>query len=129
VYEQGAIPSGRVLPFVSMGSTEEKATMSHNTMTSETTTSTPGSGPKNWPADMRHCSRTNVGEAERVASVMGGAVLALLGLTRGGLTGSAMAIGGGALVYRGVTGHCDAYQALGIDTNPHHDKVEASSPA
>ncbi len=60
--------------------------------------------------------KVNVGETERVVSVMGGGVLALFGLMRGGLTGMGMAIAGGALVYRGVSGHCEAYHALGVDT-------------
>lgn len=85
--------------------------MSHDTMAATTSTDR-----QIWPADMRQCHRVNVGEAERLASVMGGGVLALLGLARGGLTGSAMALGGGALVYRGITGHCEAYHALGMDT-------------
>lgn len=93
--------------------------MSHDTMSTSLSTSR-----KIWPADMRQCQRVNVGEAERLVSVMGGGVLALLGLARGGLTGSAMALGGGALVYRGITGHCEAYHALGLDTHRHHSKGE-----
>lgn len=91
--------------------------MSHDTMSPVRSSSR-----QIWPADMRQCHRVNVGETERLASVMGGSVLTLLGLMRGGLTGSALAIGGGALVYRGVTGHCEAYHALGVDTtNPASD--------
>jgi uncharacterized membrane protein len=84
--------------------------MSHGTMstTRETARSI-------WPSDMQ-TPAVNVGETERVVSVMGGGVLALLGLARGGLLGSAMALAGGALVYRGITGHCQAYSALGVDT-------------
>jgi uncharacterized membrane protein len=75
-----------------------------------------------WPSDMKHCAHVNVGDAERVASVMGGGVLALLGLTRGGLIGSALTLGGAGMVYRGITGHCKAYHALGVDTA--HDPDE-----
>lgn len=58
----------------------------------------------------------NVGETERLASAVGGAALAIYGLTRGSLGGVALALLGGGLVYRGTTGHCSTYQALGIDT-------------
>ncbi len=58
----------------------------------------------------------NVGETERWLSGIGGTVLALFGLSRGDLAGLALAAGGGLLVYRGLTGHCGCYQALGIST-------------
>lgn len=57
----------------------------------------------------------NVGDAERVASTIGGAALALYGLSRMSLGGLVLAAVGGMLGYRGVSGHCDAYAALGID--------------
>jgi uncharacterized membrane protein len=60
----------------------------------------------------------NVGDAERWVSALGGGALAVLGagraLRRGSLAGAALAAVGGLLVYRGVTGHCQLYQALGI---------------
>jgi len=49
-------------------------------------------------------------------SAVGGGVLALLGLSRRSLGGLALAAVGGSLVYRGVTGHCSMYQALGVNT-------------
>ena len=55
----------------------------------------------------------NVGDYERQASIIGGAVLAGYGLLRGSLSGLVMAAIGGALAWRGYTGHCDVYQALG----------------
>lgn len=58
----------------------------------------------------------NVGDAERWASVLGGGALAAYGLTRGSLGGLALAALGGALVYRGATGHCSAYAALHVNT-------------
>ena len=58
----------------------------------------------------------NVGESERTASLIGGAVLTGLGLTRGGLTGLLMLGLGGAIAYRGVTGHCSVYESMGINT-------------
>jgi uncharacterized membrane protein len=66
----------------------------------------------------------NVGDVERVISVAGGALLAMSGLS--GLTAlpgasrkipsALLAVLGGGLIYRGVTGHCDMYAKLGIDT-------------
>src|SRR5438132_393473 len=58
----------------------------------------------------------NVGDAERALSALGGSALALYGLTRGSLGGLALAAVGGAFLYRGLTGHCDCYAALGIST-------------
>jgi len=58
----------------------------------------------------------NVGTNERTVSVAAGAILGLLGLSRGSLPGLLIAGVGGALAYRGVTGHCPMYQALDIDT-------------
>ena len=57
----------------------------------------------------------NVGNAERVFSILGGAVLGLYGLGRIRISGVAFAALGGALIYRGVTGHCKAYESLGVD--------------
>ncbi|NUQ63778.1 MAG: DUF2892 domain-containing protein [Pirellulales bacterium] len=59
----------------------------------------------------------NVGTTERLASALIGGGLVLAGLMRGKWAGLVMGIGGGALVYRGLTGYCPAYNALGIRTN------------
>jgi uncharacterized membrane protein len=61
-------------------------------------------------------SEVNVGEVERWLSGVGGAALLAYGLKRGTLGGAALALLGGALLYRGVTGHCDAYEALNVST-------------
>ncbi len=58
----------------------------------------------------------NVGGTERLASVIGGSAVALYGLTRGSLGGVAAALLGGILVYRGATGRCPAFSALGISS-------------
>jgi uncharacterized membrane protein len=60
----------------------------------------------------------NVGDAERVVSTVGGAALALYGLSRFSLGGLVLAAIGGVLGYRGLSGHCDVYQALGVDRAP-----------
>jgi uncharacterized membrane protein len=58
----------------------------------------------------------NVGMTERKITSGIGAALILLGLRRGSLGGLLSAGLGGALIYRGVTGHCPMYESLGIDT-------------
>jgi uncharacterized membrane protein len=58
----------------------------------------------------------NVAYYERVASVVGGPLLALYGLSRGTPGGLVLAAAGGMMVYRGVTGHCHVYNALGVST-------------
>src|SRR5687768_293422 len=63
-----------------------------------------------------HESPTNVGSTDRTVSTAAGAVLAAAGLARRGWPGLVMAAVGGSLIYRGVTGWCHCYQALGIDT-------------
>lgn len=58
----------------------------------------------------------NVGETERMASVFGGGALVVWGLARRGWDGALMAAIGSGLIYRGATGHCDLYQAVGVNT-------------
>jgi uncharacterized membrane protein len=62
---------------------------------------------------------TNVGDRERVLSVLSGGALALYGLRRRDLRGVALAALGAALVRRGASGHCDVYGALGVSTADH----------
>jgi uncharacterized membrane protein len=59
---------------------------------------------------------TNVGSIGRWGSIIGGAALATYALKRRSLGGAALALMGGGLVYRGITGYCQLYQALGINT-------------
>jgi hypothetical protein len=62
---------------------------------------------------------TNVGKIERWASILGGGALAALALRRGPRVtplSSALALGATTLLFRGATGHCPAYQALGVNT-------------
>ncbi|VTR96151.1 Cyclase/dehydrase OS=Fibrisoma limi BUZ 3 GN=BN8_05322 PE=4 SV=1: DUF2892 [Gemmata massiliana] len=61
-------------------------------------------------------STVNVGPNERAASTIGGAVIAGLGVSQGGWAGLALAALGGALAYRGATGHCTVYSALGVNS-------------
>jgi uncharacterized membrane protein len=72
-------------------------------------------------------NRVNVGETERWLSLLGGGLLGLFGLSRRSPAGLGLATLGGVLVYRGLTGHCPCYSALGIDSAGHG--TAASVPA
>src|SRR5436309_5065174 len=65
----------------------------------------------------------NVGDIERLLSVAGGGLLAAVGLRQGSVAGLGLAALGGSLVYRGVTGHCPMYSALGANTAERHSRV------
>ena len=55
----------------------------------------------------------NIGYAERMICVVGGPALALYGLTRRSPSAIPLALLGGYLLYRGMSGRCLAYHALG----------------
>jgi|RhiMetdeSRZDD1v2_1073273.scaffolds.fasta_scaffold1464017_2 uncharacterized membrane protein len=68
-------------------------------------------------SEMIPAGRANVGETERWASGIAGGALALYGLAgRRSLFGGLLAALGGSLLYRGISGHCPLYGALGVDT-------------
>jgi len=58
---------------------------------------------------------TNVGETERLVSGLVGGALAVFGFTGRG-PGLLSMLAGGSLLWRGITGHCSCYQALGVST-------------
>lgn len=58
----------------------------------------------------------NVGDMERVGSALLGAALIGAGLKKGTPVGFMMAIGGGSLLYRGMSGHCALYSKLDLST-------------
>src|SRR5438067_986104 len=70
----------------------------------------------------------NVGDGERLLSAVGGGALAVYGLTRGDVGGLALAALGGGLVYRGVSGHCSCYSALGVSTADDRTPTTAVRP-
>jgi hypothetical protein len=70
-----------------------------------------------WPS--MEGQSVNVGESERLLSMFGAGALVACGLTRGNLAILAL---GGALAYRGFTGKCHVYEALGYDTSDEHDQ-------
>ena len=69
----------------------------------------------------------NVGDTERKASVVAGSALAVYGLSRRSWGGALLALVGGSLIYRGTTGHCAAYQALGTSTEGDEQPGQANS--
>ncbi|QOV92330.1 DUF2892 domain-containing protein [Humisphaera borealis] len=82
--------------------------------------STPGSLPG---AQSRETGKTkNVGDPERLASMVAGAVLAVGGMKMRGLAGLAMLAGAGGLIRRGYTGHCP------LNTVIHRNSAEEATP-
>ena len=80
------------------------------------THTTPQSQPRP-PADRaRQTDRpVNVGDLERWLSLLGGGLLTLSMMRRS--LGTVVLLGGaGALLYRGLTGHCVLYQTMGLST-------------
>jgi len=67
-----------------------------------------------------HSHAVNVGQGERLLCVGGGGLLTLLGVKERGLLGCGLAALGGGLVYRGVSGYCAMYSALGARTADVH---------
>ena len=63
----------------------------------------------------RRWQRQNLGRMERWLSAVAGGALAAYALRRREALGGAAAIAGAALLYRGATGHCDVYEALGVN--------------
>lgn len=62
----------------------------------------------------RHGHGENVGDVQRVLSAIAGMVLLASGLSRRNWTSALLAIAGGAFLYRGVSGYCPAFGAMGI---------------
>jgi uncharacterized membrane protein len=69
-------------------------------------------------------SGVNVGTIERVASAVAGGGLAIYGLSRRSPLGVLATIAGVAFLHRGVSGYCDAYQRLGINTTESNGRAE-----
>jgi uncharacterized membrane protein len=89
-----------------------------------------GSGSLSDPfQDMHHDDgNVNVAPAERILSALGGGALAVYGATRRTPVSAALAVAGGYLLYRGVTGRCAMYTALRTGTAHHTDSQNASIP-
>jgi uncharacterized membrane protein len=81
-----------------------------------------------WPPHVTS-SRANVDDGERIGSAAAGAALIGYGLKRRDWIGALSAIGGAVLLYRGATGHCQVYQALGVNRRAGEDTKEALAGA
>jgi uncharacterized membrane protein len=66
------------------------------------------------------CCGMNVGGMERVLSVAAGLGLAASGLKRGRASGLLLTTLGAGLAWRGISGFCQLYDALGINTTEHN---------
>jgi uncharacterized membrane protein len=76
---------------------------------------------------LRKSPETNVGETERWVSMIGGTGLVAMGLARRDKSGAVAAIFGGMLLWRGASGHCNMYQAFGVNTTERgHEKGTGS---
>ena len=71
----------------------------------------------------------NVNGLERSISVVAGGALAAYALKRKDWTGLALGLLGGALVERGVSGHCAVYESLGVTTADRDGAVHAARGA
>jgi uncharacterized membrane protein len=71
---------------------------------------------KLYPRNPSRQSNVNLNDTERWVSNLAGGGLAVWGLKQGGWKGCALAMLGGGLIYRGLKGHCQLYQVLGINT-------------
>ena len=69
---------------------------------------------------------TNVAQPERWLSVVAGSALAAYGLKRRSVPGLVIAGLGGMLVFRGASGHCHVYEALGVSTAGENDGRQVS---
>jgi uncharacterized membrane protein len=78
--------------------------------------------------DRRGARSVNMGETERWVSLLIGGGLVALGLKQGIRDGLMLAITGGALLYRGVTGQCPLYKVAGIDTSSTRPRSVVSVP-
>jgi uncharacterized membrane protein len=71
---------------------------------------------KLYPKNLNRQSNVNLNDTERWVSNFAGGGLAVFGLKQGGWKGYTLALLGGGLIYRGLKGHCQLYNALGINT-------------
>src|SRR5262245_14170713 len=77
-------------------------------------------GPRHHTRSFSGLTKVTVGKAERLASLVGGGLLALYGLHRPGLEKWICGALSAGLLYRAVSGHCPLYSALGETTAEHH---------
>ena len=76
--------------------------------------------PFGWQEYGDRTGHVNVGRVERWISMIAGGALAAYALKQRTASSGATAVVGAALLYRGATGHCHVYQALGVNRANHH---------
>ena len=70
----------------------------------------------------------NISNTERMVSAIGGGLLTTIGIERRSPAGLALALIGGDLLRRAITGHSNAYELLGMRTAPVGQGASASVP-
>lgn len=70
----------------------------------------------------------NIGQSERMASAIAGGLLAAIGVQRRSPGGLALALVGGDLIRRAVTGHSNFYELVGVRTAPVGQGASVSVP-
>jgi len=82
------------------------------------------------PSSQNSSSSQNVNSRERWVSVVVGSAVAAYGLSRRSIAGITLAGVGAGLVWRGASGFCAVYDALGLTTVPEsgHDTSNVSVP-
>ncbi len=72
----------------------------------------------------------NVGQPERIASVIAGTALSYYGIRKSladrSWPGAALALAGAALIKRGITGYCDLYRSIGVSTTGQQESSNAA---
>jgi hypothetical protein len=79
--------------------------------------------------NMTKTDKLNINESERLISVIGGTGAVLYGLLRRSPLGIGLALIGGVLLYRGLTGHCPLFEALGINTISRTEQLQLKAGA
>jgi uncharacterized membrane protein len=74
-----------------------------------------------------HKHAINITQTERLVSAVGGGILAAVAMKRKSPASIALALIGGDLLRRGITGHSYAYEALGFRTAPLGQGAETTS--
>jgi uncharacterized membrane protein len=69
----------------------------------------------------------NLSKAERIGSMIGGGMLAWMGIRRGSWGGLAVGLLGAELIRRGATGHSNFYEAMGLRSAPLGQGGESTS--
>ncbi len=66
----------------------------------------------------------NVGKFERILSGALGIILFVQGISGRSIPGLIIGLAGGALIYRGITGHCSVYERMEETHETHSEPVD-----